>query len=129
MSERDYDAYRRLYRAVSSFLPPPDLIVYLRASVPTLLEHIVRRGNAYEQSIAPAYLQQLNDLYEAGSATGLPARSSASKWTASTSCKTPPTSTESFRQFEDRSSANPLVKFAQPEWTKVVTYAILIQTY
>lgn len=64
MSDRDYDAYRRLYRAVSSFLPPPDRIVYLRASVPTLLEHIRRRGNAYEQSIAPAYLAQLNRLYE-----------------------------------------------------------------
>lgn len=64
MAERDYDAYRRLYRAVSSFLPPPDLIVYLRASVPTLLEHIRRRGNDYEQSIAPAYLAQLNRLYE-----------------------------------------------------------------
>lgn len=64
MSERDYDAYRRLYRAVSSFLPPPDLIVYLRASVTTLLEHIARRGNDYERGIAPAYLVQLNRLYE-----------------------------------------------------------------
>ncbi len=64
MAERDYDAYRRLYRAVGSFLPPPDLIVYLRASVPTLLEHIKRRGNDYEQNIAPAYLAQLNRLYE-----------------------------------------------------------------
>jgi len=65
MSERDYDAYRRLYRAVASFLPPPDLIVYLRGGVTTLLEHIARRGNDYERSIAPSYLQQLNHLYEA----------------------------------------------------------------
>jgi deoxyadenosine/deoxycytidine kinase len=65
MSERDYDAYRRLYRAVSSFLPPPDLIVYLRGSVETLVERIARRGNDYERGIAPAYLQQLNRLYEA----------------------------------------------------------------
>jgi len=65
MSDRDYDAYRRLYRAVSSFLPPPDLVVYLRGSVPTLMEHIERRGNSYEQGIAPAYLEQLNRLYEA----------------------------------------------------------------
>ncbi len=65
MSERDYDAYRRLYRAVSSFLPPPDLIVYLRGSVETLIHHIEKRGNDYERSIAPAYLQQLNELYEA----------------------------------------------------------------
>ncbi len=64
MSDRDYDAYRRLYRAVSSFLPPPDLIVYLRGGVDTLLAHIERRGNDYERSIAPAYLEQLNRLYE-----------------------------------------------------------------
>jgi deoxyadenosine/deoxycytidine kinase len=64
LSERDYDAYRRLYRAVSSFLPPPDLIVYLRASVETLIEHIQRRGNDYEQKIAPEYLAQLNHLYK-----------------------------------------------------------------
>lgn len=65
MTERDYDAYRRLYRAVSSFLPPPDLIVYLRGSVDVLMQHIERRGNTYEQGIAPAYLEQLNHLYEA----------------------------------------------------------------
>lgn len=64
MSERDYDAYRRLYRAISSFLPPPDLVVYLRADVKTLLKHIERRGRDYERSIAPEYLEQLNRLYE-----------------------------------------------------------------
>lgn len=64
MSERDYDAYRRLYRAVSSFLPPPDLVIYLRAGVPTLLDHIARRGNAYERAITPDYLRQLNTLYD-----------------------------------------------------------------
>lgn len=64
MSERDYDAYRRLYRAVSSFLPPPDLVVYLRGSVDTLLEHIRRRGRDYERNIAPSYLEHLNHLYE-----------------------------------------------------------------
>jgi deoxyadenosine/deoxycytidine kinase len=65
MSDRDYDAYRRLYRAVASFLPPPDLIVYLRAGVPTLFGHILKRGNDYERGIAPAYLAHLNRLYEA----------------------------------------------------------------
>jgi deoxyadenosine/deoxycytidine kinase len=64
MSDRDYDAYRRLYRAISSFLPPPDLIVYLKASIPTLLQHIERRGRAYELNIAPSYLEQLNRLYD-----------------------------------------------------------------
>lgn len=65
MSDRDYDAYRRLYRSISAFLPPPSLIVYLRASVTTLTQHIEKRGRPFEQSISPAYLAQLNRLYEA----------------------------------------------------------------
>lgn len=64
MSERDYDAYHRLYRAISSFLPPPDLIIYLQASVETLMQHIVKRGRDYERHIAPTYLESLNRLYE-----------------------------------------------------------------
>lgn len=64
MNDRDYDAYRRLYSAISSFLPPPDLIVYLKASTPALMKHIHRRGHEYERSIAPEYLEQLNQLYE-----------------------------------------------------------------
>lgn len=64
MSGRDYDAYRALYRAVSSFLPPPDIIVYLRANAKTLKQRIQRRGHEYEQNIAPEYLEQLNALYE-----------------------------------------------------------------
>lgn len=65
MSERDYNAYRMLYQAVSAFLPPPDLIVYLEASTETLLSHIAKRGRDYEQDIAPAYVEQLNTLYAA----------------------------------------------------------------
>jgi deoxyadenosine/deoxycytidine kinase len=64
MSERDYDAYRRLYKAVSSFLPPPDLVIYLQANIDTLLAHIAKRGRDYERGIAPEYLVQLNRLYE-----------------------------------------------------------------
>ncbi len=64
MSERDYDAYRRLYQAVSSFLPPPDLIIYLQASVETLVNHIRQRGRAFERDIDPGYVAQLNDLYD-----------------------------------------------------------------
>jgi deoxyadenosine/deoxycytidine kinase len=45
-------------------LPPPDLVVYLRASVPTLVERISQRGRDYEKEIEPEYLQRLNDLYE-----------------------------------------------------------------
>ncbi|MBZ0300020.1 MAG: deoxynucleoside kinase [Anaerolineae bacterium] len=64
MSERDYDAYRRLYQAVSAFLPPPDLIVYLQASVEVLLQHIHQRGRDYERSISPDYIARLNTLYD-----------------------------------------------------------------
>src|SRR5690606_1380095 len=64
MTERDYDAYRRLYQAISAFLPPPDLIIYLQASVTVLLQHIQQRGRAYERSITPEYVARLNKLYD-----------------------------------------------------------------
>ncbi len=62
---RDYQTYRELYEVLVSFLPPPDLVVYLRASVPTLLQRIALRGRSFEQNISPAYLTELNVLYEA----------------------------------------------------------------
>jgi deoxyadenosine/deoxycytidine kinase len=46
------------------FLPPPDLVLYIRASVPTLQDRIKQRGRDYEEQIDPAYLEQLNILYE-----------------------------------------------------------------
>jgi deoxyadenosine/deoxycytidine kinase len=64
MDERDYQSYRELYKVLAAFLPPPDLVVYLRASVPTLLSRIANRGRDYEQSITPEYLGQINELYE-----------------------------------------------------------------
>lgn len=64
MSDRDYRSYCELYDVVITVLPPPDLIVYLRASVPTLKERIEKRGRSYEQSISTAYLEQLSELYE-----------------------------------------------------------------
>lgn len=64
MTERDYTSYRELYHVLAQFLPPPDLVVYLRASVPTLIERISLRGRDYERQIEPEYLQRLNDLYE-----------------------------------------------------------------
>lgn len=64
MSQRDYDAYRRLYLAIASFLPPPDLMIYLEAKVETLQAHINKRGRDFERDIASNYLQQLNELYE-----------------------------------------------------------------
>lgn len=64
MSKRDYASYREMYEAIKPFLPPPDLIIYLQASVSTLGERIRLRGRDYEQQIDPAYLEQLNILYE-----------------------------------------------------------------
>lgn len=64
MSERDYRTYREVYEAILLILPPPDLIVYLRASVPTLKSRITIRGRHFERDIDPQYLEQLNDLYE-----------------------------------------------------------------
>ena len=62
---RDYQTYRELYETVIGFLPPPDLVIYLRASVPTLLKRIESRGRDYESHIETDYLAGLNDLYEA----------------------------------------------------------------
>ncbi|MGQ9466208.1 MAG: deoxynucleoside kinase [Anaerolineae bacterium] len=64
MSERDYRSYQELYEVLSALLPPPDLVVYLRASVPTLRARIAQRGRPFERSITPEYLEQLNELYE-----------------------------------------------------------------
>jgi deoxyadenosine/deoxycytidine kinase len=64
LGERDYGTYRQLYEVLTEFLPPPDLVLYLRASVPTLVRRISRRGRDYERQIAPEYLTQLNGLYQ-----------------------------------------------------------------
>jgi len=64
MVERDYQTYRDLYIVLTQFLPPPDLVVYLRASVDTLLNRIASRGRDYERTIKPEYLTRLNDLYK-----------------------------------------------------------------
>jgi deoxyadenosine/deoxycytidine kinase len=62
--ERDYQTYKELYETVMDILPPPDLVIYLRASVSTLLERISHRGRDYERSISSDYLNSLNLLYE-----------------------------------------------------------------
>ena len=64
MDERDYGSYRELYQVVTTVLSPPDLIVYLRASVDTCQKRIQRRGRSYEQNIEAAYLRRLHELYE-----------------------------------------------------------------
>ena len=64
MGERDYRSYRELYEVLTMFLPPPDLVVYLQASVPTLKYRIAFRGRDFEQDIPTDYLERLNRLYE-----------------------------------------------------------------
>lgn len=64
ISERDYGTYRELYQVLTEFLPPPDLVVYLRATTATLRHRIALRGRDYEQQIPVDYLERLNALYE-----------------------------------------------------------------
>ena len=64
MSTRDFDNYKELFSLMDSFVEGPDLLIYLRASVPTLVEQIQKRGREYENSIRLDYLSQLNKRYE-----------------------------------------------------------------
>jgi len=64
ITERDNKSYRDLYQVLIEFLPPPDLVIYLRASVQTLMDRIASRGRDYERQITADYLHQLNELYE-----------------------------------------------------------------
>ncbi len=64
ISQRDYTTYQELYHVLADFLPPPDLVIYLRASVSTLLKRIEQRNRTYERSISADYLANLNVLYE-----------------------------------------------------------------
>ena len=64
LGQRDYETYHGLYQTVAEFIPPPDLVIYLRASSETLLKRISMRDRDYERSITTTYLDQLNRLYE-----------------------------------------------------------------
>ena len=64
MSSRDYENYRSLFDLMSTFSQPPDLLIYLRASVPTLVNQIQKRGRDYENAIRLDYLKNLNEMYE-----------------------------------------------------------------
>jgi deoxyadenosine/deoxycytidine kinase len=64
MDRRDYENYQTLYRTVIGLLPPPTLMIFLRRSVPRLLERIHQRGRDYERDISPEYLTKLDDHYE-----------------------------------------------------------------
>ncbi len=65
MPTRDFDNYLSLFELLSSLIQPPDLVIYLRASVPTLVNQIQKRGRKYENSIRIDYLKRLNERYEA----------------------------------------------------------------
>jgi deoxyadenosine/deoxycytidine kinase len=64
MSERDHQTYRDLFNDMVFFLPKPDLIVYLKASIKTLVARIKSRGRDFERTISPDYLEYLNLAYE-----------------------------------------------------------------
>lgn len=64
MSTRDFENYYTLFNLMISLVQPPDLIIYLRASVPTLVNQIQKRGRKYEDSIRLDYLKRLNERYE-----------------------------------------------------------------
>ncbi len=64
MSTRDFDNYKELFSLMDSLVEGPDLLIYLRSSVPTLVEQIQKRGREYENSIRLDYLTQLNKRYE-----------------------------------------------------------------
>ena len=65
MTTRDFENYFALFRSMDKTIQPPDLLIYLRASVPTLVEQIQKRGREYEESIRLDYLNRLNERYEA----------------------------------------------------------------
>jgi deoxyadenosine/deoxycytidine kinase len=65
MSTRDFENYFTLFNMISSLIDPPNLIIYLRASIPTLVNQIQNRGRKYESSIRLDYLKRLNERYEA----------------------------------------------------------------
>jgi len=65
MSTRDFENYFTLFNLMSSLIQPPDLVLYLRASVPTLVNQIQNRGRKYEDNIRLDYLRRLNERYEA----------------------------------------------------------------
>lgn len=65
MTTRDFENYQELFKTMNRFITPPDLLVYLRGSIPTLVNNIQKRGREYEDNIRLDYLKRLNERYEA----------------------------------------------------------------
>ena len=63
MSKRDFDNYFQFFQTLKSMVKPPDLLIYLQASVPTLVGQIQKRGREYEENIRLDYLKKLNEYY------------------------------------------------------------------
>jgi deoxyadenosine/deoxycytidine kinase len=63
MASRDFDTYMKMFNIEQNLLPRPDVLIYLKASVPTLISQIKMRGREYEQNIDEEYLIRLNDKY------------------------------------------------------------------
>ncbi|MEN9346692.1 MAG: hypothetical protein RLZZ77_203 [Bacteroidota bacterium] len=65
MTSREFENFVDLFGVMDEFITPPDLLIYLRASVPVLVENIQKRGREYEEAIRLDYLTRLNERYEA----------------------------------------------------------------
>ena len=63
MSKRDFDNYFMFFETLKTMVQPPDMLIYLKASVPTLVAQIQKRGREYEENIRLDYLKRLNDFY------------------------------------------------------------------
>ena len=64
MSARDFENYSNIFQSILHYIKPPDLLIYLKASVPTLVKNIQKRGRDYESTIRLDYLSKLNEKYE-----------------------------------------------------------------
>lgn len=65
MTTRDFDNYTKLFKLMETLIQPPELLIYLRATVPALVNQIEKRGREYEKAIRIDYLKRLNERYEA----------------------------------------------------------------
>ena len=63
MSKRDFDNYYKFFQTLKTMVQPPDMLIYLKGSVPTLVGQIQKRGREYEENIRLDYLKRLNDYY------------------------------------------------------------------
>ena len=64
MTSRDFATYMKIFDLTTNLIPRPDVLIYLRASIPTLVSQIKRRGRDYEMNIDESYLTRLNEKYE-----------------------------------------------------------------